>query len=123
MAELLERWPEAVGETIARFAAPARIGRDGTVHVHTADSVWSFELTQRAAEIATRIGVAKVRFGPGPLPSPELPREERERPTPTRDEETRARQIAAAIEDENLRETVQKAVALSLAAGALDRSV
>ena len=48
MAELVERWPEAVGAAIARNAWPARIARDGTVHVHTADSVWAFELGQRA---------------------------------------------------------------------------
>jgi len=71
MAELLERWPVAVGPAIARVAWPARIARDGTVHVNTADSVWGFELAHRAADIAARLGVAKVRFAPGPLPSPE----------------------------------------------------
>ena len=48
MAELVERWPDVVGAAIARNAWPARIARDGTVHVHTADSVWAFELGQRA---------------------------------------------------------------------------
>ena len=47
MAELVERWPEVVGVAIARNAWPARISRDGTVQVHTADSVWAFELGQR----------------------------------------------------------------------------
>ena len=35
MPELLERWPAAVGPAIARNAWPARIAKDGTVHVNT----------------------------------------------------------------------------------------
>src|SRR5919197_6533934 len=68
MPELLEAWPAAVGETIARTAWPARIGRDGTLHVNTADAIWAFELTNRASEIAARLGVENVRFAPGALP-------------------------------------------------------
>src|SRR6185503_8419727 len=68
MPELLERWPEAVGEAIARNAWPARIARDGTVHVNTADSIWAFELGHKAAEIAARLGVETVKFSPGSLP-------------------------------------------------------
>ena len=116
MAELVERWPEAVGAAIARNAWPARIARDGTVHVNTADSVWAFELGQRAAEMAERLGVPKIRFAPGPLP--EAAEEPVPDPVEVRPEDAeRARAIAATIEDENLRETVQKAVSLSLARG------
>ena len=67
LGEILERWPAAVGEAIARQAWPARIARDGTLHVSTTDSVWAFELGQRAADIASRLGVEAVRFAPGPL--------------------------------------------------------
>ena len=122
MAELVEAWPAAVGPQIARFAWPARIAKDGTVHIHTADSVWAFELGHRATEIAERLGVPKLRFVPGPLPEAE---EERSAPVlePTPEEEARADEIAAAIDDENLRESVQKAVKLSLARGRLDRPI
>ncbi len=65
---MLALWPEAVGEAIARNAWPARIARDGTVHVNTADSIWAFELGHQAPEIAARLGVEKLRFAPGPLP-------------------------------------------------------
>jgi hypothetical protein len=123
MAELVERWPAAVGEQIARFAWPARIGRDGTVHVHARDSVWAFELGRRAREIAGRLGIEKLRFAPGPLPSPEPEQPARKTVIPSVEDELRAAAIAAPIEAENLRETVQKAIALSLARGASDRGI
>jgi hypothetical protein len=127
MPELVERWPEAVGDAIARNAWPARIAKDGTLHVNTADSVWAFELGQRAREIAERLtglgcSVAKLQFAPGPLPeaddeAPPPPLE------PTAAEEARADEIAAAIGDEKLRESVQKAVRLSLARERRDRPI
>ena len=120
MPELLERWPAAVGAAIARNAWPARIARDGTVHVNTADSVWAFELGQQAREIADRLGVQRLRFAPGPLPEAS---DERAPPAlePTPEEEERARALATAIADEKLRESVQKAVRLSLARERRDR--
>ena len=122
MPELVDAWPAAVGAQIARFAWPARIARDGTVHVHTADSVWAFELGHRATEIAERLGVPKLRFAPGPLP--EAAEERVSQPVePTAEEEARAAELAAAITDESLRESVQKAVKLSLARGRLDRPI
>ncbi|HEX7082562.1 MAG TPA: DciA family protein [Gaiellaceae bacterium] len=122
MAELLERWPGVVGPSIARNAWPARIARDGTVHVHTADSIWAFELGHRAVEVAERLGVPKVRFAPGPLPEAA---DETEAPPlePSAVDLERARAIAAGIRDENLRETVQRAVSFGLARAARDRPV
>jgi predicted nucleic acid-binding Zn ribbon protein len=58
LGEVLALWPEAVGDAIARNAWPARIARDGTVHINTADSIWAFELGHQATEIAARLGVA-----------------------------------------------------------------
>jgi Uncharacterized protein conserved in bacteria len=123
LAELVERWPAVVGAGIARNAWPSRVARDGTVHVATADSVWAFELGHRAAEIAGRLGVPKVRFAPGQLPSasPEGRPVATERPTAA--DVRLAAEIAAPIEDENLRESVQKAVSLGLARHASDRPV
>ena len=123
MAELVERWPDAVGPAIARNAWPARIARDGTVHVNTADSVWAYELGHRGAEIAAALGVPKVRFAPGPLPQAAS-----EEPLPpplevTPEDAERARAIASMIEDENLRESVQKAVSFSLARGRADQPI
>src|SRR3954462_455944 len=78
MTELVRAWPEAVGETVAANAWPARLARDGTLHVNAASSTWAFELQQLEAEIAGRLreavpkaAPARMRFAPGPLP--ELP--------------------------------------------------
>jgi hypothetical protein len=123
MAELVERWPEVVGAAIARNAWPARIARDGTVHINTADSVWAFELGQKAAEIAGKLGVEKLRFAAGPLPEAD---EEAAVASPvetTPQDEERARAIASSISDEKLRESVQKAVSLSLARGREDTPI
>jgi len=122
LAELVERWPGVVGDAIARNAWPARIGRDGTVHVATADSVWAFELGHRAAEIAARLEVPKVRFAPGPLPTGPAPALVDEAVAPRPEDVARAAaEIAAEIEDEKLRESVQKAAGLSLARQRSDR--
>src|SRR5215467_4433370 len=103
LAAVVDRWPGAVGEGIARNAWPSRIARDGTLHVNTTDSVWAFELAQRAPEIALRLSVDAVKFAPGPLAL-----ETREAPVsdvhePTADELAEAAAIAAGISDENLR--------------------
>jgi hypothetical protein len=126
MPELVEAWPASVGETIARNAWPARVSRDGTLHVHTADSVWAFELTSRAAEIAARVGVDRIRFAAGPLPEPAAdasvevgtaPRE------PSDEAAAEGERLAAGIADEKLRKIVARAAAMSLETAAVDRSV
>jgi hypothetical protein len=117
LGEILDRWVDAVGEGIARNAWPSRIARDGTLHVNTADSVWAFELSHQAPEVAVRLGVPAIRFAPGPLAV-----EDRSTPAPafaepSEDDLRDAAGIAAPIADENLRKTVEKAVGLSLASG------
>jgi hypothetical protein len=117
-------WPAAVGEEIARHAWPARTQPDGTLVVHVRDAIWGFELTQRAAEISDRLpGRPKLRFTPGPLPdsTPEPPP-----PTPVEVSAEHAREaaaMAAGIEDQNLRESVAKAIKTALARASNDRSV
>ena len=50
-AAIVRVWPQAVGETVARNAWPARISRDGTLLVHTASSTWAFELGRLAGRL------------------------------------------------------------------------
>jgi hypothetical protein len=123
LAELIERWPDAVGAAIARNAWPARIARDGTLHVAAADSVWAFELGQRGPEIAARLGVARVRFAPGQVPSAAAPEPVQEPVSPSEEHRRSAAALTAGISDEKLRESVQKAVSFALARSAANRPV
>ena len=125
MTEIVAAWPEAVGEAIAQNAWPARIGRDGTLHVHAADAIWAFELGQRAQEIAERVGVERIRFAPGPLPafSEEPATQHAAAPEPLPEHLEQAASVTAGIENEELREAVARAVAASLARASSDRAV
>jgi hypothetical protein len=128
MAPIVEAWPAAVGADIARNAWPARLARDGTLHVNTSDSIWAFELKSRAEEIRTRLGEhapPRLAFVPGPVPEPvEPPVDEAARPPlrPGPEHVAEADSLARAIRDEDLRKVVAKAAALSLAKAADDRS-
>jgi hypothetical protein len=133
IGKLVEAWPAAVGESIARNAWPARVARDGTLHVAASSSAWAFELAQLAPTILARLrehigddGPKGLRFAPGPLPEASAPmpvEATAKRREPTAEIRARAERIAAAVGDETLRELVARAAATSLAAAATDRSV
>ena len=136
LGDIVAAWPEAVGDAIAANAWPARSGRDGTLHVAVSSSVWAFELTQLEPTVRERLHLrlgasapARLRFAVGPLP-------ERGREgvtSPSRSENSVERtdegagrrisaealaageEIAAPIENEELRALVAKAAAASLA--------
>ena len=117
-------WPAAVGDEIARNAWPARTQPDGTLVVHVRDSIWGFELTQRGGEISERLpGRPRLRFVPGPLPDavPESTPEQLLEATPEQARE--AAELAAGIEDPELRESVAKVIKMALARASGDRSV
>jgi hypothetical protein len=121
MAPVVDGWAAAVGPEIARNAWPARIGRDGTLHVHTSSSAWAFELGQLEARIREQLGAAaprRLRFAVGPLPDPALyesAQASREAVEPGVAERERGATLAAAIDDESLRKVVAEAAAWSLA--------
>jgi hypothetical protein len=133
MSDLVAAWPAAVGETVAANAWPARVARDGTLHVNAGSSTWAFELQQLGPEIAGRLREAlgeaaptRIRFAPGPLPerSVEAPEAVRKPPPqPTAEHTHAARELAAEIGPEELRKSVEKAARMSLAAAADDRPV
>jgi hypothetical protein len=128
LAPLLEVWATAVGPEIARNAWPARLARDGTLHVHARDSIWAFELTTRADEIRPRLGELAPRrlaFAPGPLPEvveDELEPVQRDPRKPSSEQVAKAESLVRGIRDEELRKVVAKAVALSLSNCDNDRS-
>src|SRR5207244_2018561 len=77
MVEIVRAWPVAVGEQIAQNAWPARLARDGTLHIATSSSAWAFELTQLESKLLERLrgeigdkAPAAARFAPGKLPEP-----------------------------------------------------
>jgi len=133
MADLVAAWPAAVGETVAANAWPARVGRDGTLHVATASSTWAFELQQLEREISERLqqtldtaAPARLRFAPGPLPEPPAATRvtaSTPPPEPSAEQVEEARAWAAAIGSEELRKSVEKAARMSLARTSDDRPV
>jgi hypothetical protein len=133
MSDLVTAWPKAVGETVAANAWPARLARDGTLHVNAGSSTWAFELQQLEAEIAGRLrevlGKAapeRLRFAPGPLPELAVEASEASKkapPEPTLEQARAAHDLAAPIASEELRKSVEKAARMSLAAAADDRQV
>ena len=132
MTELVAAWPAAVGETVAANAWPARLARDGTLHVNAASSTWAFELQQLEGEIANRLrealpgsAPARLRFTAGPLPEIPAPTSEDVRtppPEPSLEQAREAHELAAAIASEDLRKSVEKAARMSLARAADGRS-
>ena len=124
MPELVEAWPDAVGPMVAANAWPARIARDGTLHVNTSSAAWAFELGQLAPELADRLAERlgertpkAFRFAVGHLPEPASPAPEEvdarvSEPTP--EALQTAAELAAGIEDEELRKRVERAASLGL---------
>jgi hypothetical protein len=124
MPEVVAAWPDAVGPMISANAWPARIGRDGTLYVNTSSSAWTFELSQLAPTLLARLAESlaenapkALRFAVGHVPeAPEPEAEDRPAPTPGPTEEAlqTAADLTAAITDDELRERVARAAALSL---------
>lgn len=133
IADVVDAWPAAVGDSISRNAWPARIARDATLHVSTSSSAWAFELGLLEADLRERLAERlgdrapkQLRFAPGRLPEPAGPdpeSAERRAPNITDQHVQAGEEVAAAISDENLRKLVAKAAAASLAKPPDDRSV
>ena len=128
LERFVQRWREAVGVEIARNAWPARLARDGTLHVHAKDSIWAFELTSRAEEIRSRLGEdapPRLAFTPGPLPEADgSVAEPADSPPllPSAEHVAQAEALVRGIGDSELRKVVAKAAAASLARADNDRS-
>jgi hypothetical protein len=131
MPRIVAAWPTVVGAEVARNSWPARVARDGTLHVNTSSSVWAFELGQLAPQILERLRAelgeaapAALRFAQGHLPEPaparaETPANAPSEPSPEATREAAA--LAAGIADDELRKRVERAVSLGLSARGDDR--
>jgi hypothetical protein len=134
MSELVEAWPDAVGEAIARNAWPARLARDGTLHVATGSASWAFELALLEAKLLERLRAAagdaaprRLRFAVGRVPE-QVPATapktgERNAITPSADDRAEASRLAAEIAADELRDAVAEAVAHGLARGRSGRGL
>ena len=131
MTAIVRVWDAAVGETVARNACPARLARDGTLHVNTASATWAFELGSLAPaileQLRNELGEAappRLRFAPGPIPDPVAESPEQRGPVApavAAGDRAEASELAAVIEDEELRELVSRAAAAGLARARSDR--
>ena len=118
---LEQAWPAVVGPENARVAWPARLGRDGTLHVNARDATWAFQLGMLAEEILANLRAelgeaapTALRFAPGPLPeAPSGTAPRRIEPSP--EDHASGAAIAAEVEDPELRELVARTAAASLA--------
>ena len=131
LGDVVAVWPEAVGEVVARNAWPARIGRDGTLHVHASSSAWAFELGQLEGtvrgQLAVRLGgeaPPRLRFVVGPLPEAAATSAETgtDVPPATQKQVEKAAEWAAVVKDDELRALVARAACASLARAAADRA-
>jgi predicted nucleic acid-binding Zn ribbon protein len=125
VAAIARRWPEAVGEMIAREAWPARLTGDGDLVVHTSAAVWASELTHLERDLRAKlesVGIVpapRLRFTVGAVPR----RRAAGTATPGRRDpppDPRADRWAARIRDPELREAVARAARGWLAAGGAD---
>jgi hypothetical protein len=134
-ASLIADWPAIVGETLARHARPIELKwppragkRDPDAPsvpatlVLRVESAFALEAQHSASVIVDRVNahlgwrcVDKIAFRQGPLPARDTRR--RAAPVPSEAAEAAARDAAARIEDEGLREAVAR-----LGARAIDRS-
>lgn len=130
-ADVVRIWPHAVGAAISRAAWPQRITREGKLVVATTSSTWAFELGRMESELLERlrrtlpgVTLSGLRFVPGPVPEPPAaaaPADSADPPEIDPDIVRSAAAAAAEIEDEELRETIARAAALSLARARADR--
>jgi hypothetical protein len=124
MVAVVRAWPAAVGDENARRAWPARLTREGTLVVHATDSVWAFQLGMLAGEILEQLRAelgeatpAALRFVPGPVPAQAVAPAAERRPAPAAiapEDVAAGAELAAVIEDEELRAIVARAAAASL---------
>jgi hypothetical protein len=131
LSAIVAAWPAAVGDAVARAAWPARLARDGTLHVATVSSTWAFELDRLAGQVLARLAEAlgaeapaALRFAPGRVPEPPAPAPAggpQGPPPPAPEHRAAAERLAAPIEDEELRALVARAAAASLARGGSGR--
>ena len=115
VAAIARRWPEAVGEAIAREAWPARLTPDGELVVHASGAVWASELSHLSRDLQGRLEAVGIvpaptlRFTVGAVPRRRDPDAENA-PKTAPPHDSRADRWTESIRDPELREAVSLAV-------------
>jgi hypothetical protein len=115
-------WREAAGPQVAQNSLPVRRSGEALV-VHCASSAWASELTLLERHVRARLGALlgcqppPLRFEVGDVDAPDqVPSAPPPAPPVAPSEQLeRARQLAAAIADPDLRRSAERAIAASLA--------
>jgi hypothetical protein len=111
-------WQAVVGEAVARHAVPARVNGE-TLVVTCSSAAWSSELTLLAPTVGTRLAEELgrelgLRFEVGELPVTPQPPPPVPRPPVAADAADQARRITAGVASEELRASLERAIARTL---------
>ena len=118
-ATIVTKWPEIVGENVARYTAPEKIVfsragvSGGTLHLRCETSAYAAELMHQEPMILDRINtffgyqaVVRIQLVQGPLPR-KIGRKQTSPPRPlSADDAGDIADIVAQVEDEELREVL-----------------
>lgn len=118
---ILKSWSVCVGESIAKKCSPERLV-EGVLHCSVVSAPWITELTYQKKDIAARVNrelgeplVKDIIFRLGPVTQPPLPL--KKRVTHAREvsgvELAEIERTASVIKDEELRETVKRAMLMA----------
>ncbi|MDH3724696.1 MAG: DUF721 domain-containing protein [Thermoleophilia bacterium] len=121
---LRERWPAVAGEEIARFSTPLRRSRAGVLTIACSDGTWAQELSARHDMLidglrreAPDIPLSRLRFSISESAARQPVVDDRPEPPPPPPgpaAKAAARRLVEGVEDERLREVLQRAAAQGL---------
>jgi hypothetical protein len=111
-------WQAVVGETVARHAMPVRVSGE-TLVVACSSASWSSELTLLAPTVGPRLAAQLgrelgLRFEVGELPVSPEPPSPPPRPPVAADAAERARRMTAGVASDELRASLERAIARTL---------
>jgi len=111
-------WQVVVGDAVARHAVPVRVSGE-TLVVACSSAAWSSELTLLAPTVGTRLAEELgrelgLRFEVGELPVTPQPPPPVPRPPVAADAADQARRITAGVASEELRASLERAIARTL---------
>ena len=117
---VIEVWPQAVGERLARYVVPARLLANGTLIVHARDASWVHAVTLEQRSILAKLDEHLIGTAPSALRAeigPVDTRSEQPASIPTEIDpsaQIRADAMVQTVTDPRLRAALRRAIARSL---------